>query len=139
MWAYSEANAVPESGPYDIPFADQKGYLTIRERLQMPGPLDAVAENALDVPHTAFVHSGLFRKDANRQPIEVVIRAIDGGVEAQYIGEQRPAGVAGRILAPQGGEVLARGLADVAEQERTGPASGSLGRGPRASVAEEAS
>ena len=106
VWAYSEANAVPESGPYDIPFADQKGYLTIRERLQMPGPLDAVAENALDVPHTAFVHSGLFRKDANRQPIEVVIRAIDGGVEAQYIGEQRPAGVAGRILAPQGGEVF---------------------------------
>jgi phenylpropionate dioxygenase-like ring-hydroxylating dioxygenase large terminal subunit len=106
VWAFSEADVVPESGPYDIPCADQKGYLTIRERLQMPGPLDAVAENALDVPHTAFVHSGLFRKDADRTPIEVVIRAIDGGVEAQYIGEQRPEGVAGRILAPKGGEVF---------------------------------
>lgn len=106
VWAYSEADAVPESEPYDIPCADQKGYLTIRECLQMPGPLDAVAENALDVPHTAFVHSGLFRKDANRTPIEVVIRALEGGVEAQYIGEQRPEGVAGWILAPQGGEVF---------------------------------
>lgn len=106
VWAYSEADVVPASEPYDIPCADQKGYLTIRECLQMPGPLDAVAENALDVPHTAFVHSGLFRKDSNRNPIEVVIRALDGGVEAQYIGEQRPEGVAGRILAPQGGEVF---------------------------------
>ncbi len=106
IWAYSEPDVVPESGPYEIPCADQKGYLTIRERLQMPGPLDAVAENALDVPHTAFVHSGLFRKDANRKPIEVIIRALDGGVEAQYLGEQRPEGVAGRILAPRGGEVF---------------------------------
>ena len=106
IWVYSEPDVVPESEPYEIPCADQRGYLTIRERLQMPGPLDAVAENALDVPHTAFVHSGLFRKDANRKPIEVIIRALDGGVEAQYVGEQRPEGVAGRILAPRGGEVF---------------------------------
>lgn len=106
IWAYSEADVSPDSEPYEIPCADQPGYLTIRERLEMPGPLDAVAENALDVPHTAFVHSGLFRKNEDRQPIEVVVRALDGGVEAQFIGEQRPEGLAGRILAPKGGEVF---------------------------------
>jgi len=106
VWVYSEADVEPESEPYQIPCADEPGYLTIRERLEMPGPLDAVAENALDVPHTAFVHSGLFRKDKDRKPIEVVIRTLDQGVEAQFIGEQRPEGVAGRILAPQGGEVF---------------------------------
>ena len=105
VWVYSEANVVPDCKPYEIPCADQRGYLTIRERLEMPGPLDAVAENALDVPHTAFVHAGLFRKNAQRKPIEVVVRALDGGVEAQFIGEQRPQGLAGRILAPGGGEV----------------------------------
>jgi hypothetical protein len=72
----------------------------------MPGPLEAVAENALDVPHTAFVHAGLFRKNADRKPIEVVVRALDGGVEAQFIGEERPKGLVGRLLAPQGGEVF---------------------------------
>lgn len=72
----------------------------------MPGPLDAVAENALDVPHTAFVHAGLFRKNKDRKPIDVLIRTLDDGVEAQFIGEQRPEGIAGRILAPQGGEVF---------------------------------
>jgi len=106
VWVYSEADVDPDSGPYEIPFADHPEYLTIRERLEMPGPLDAVAENALDVPHTAFVHAGLFRKNKDRQPIEVVIRALDGGAEAQFIGEQRPEGLAGRILAPQGGEVF---------------------------------
>jgi len=106
VWVYSEPDVDPGSEPYEIPYADQPGYLTIREHLTMPGPLDAVAENALDVPHTAFVHAGLFRKNKDRSPIEVVIRAIDGGVEAQFIGEERPKGLVGRILAPQGGEVF---------------------------------
>jgi len=106
LWVYSEANVTPGREPYVIPCADQPAYLTIRERLEMPGPLDAVAENALDVPHTAFVHAGLFRKNKDRKPIDVVIRSVDDGVEAQFIGEERPEGVAGRILAPQGGEVL---------------------------------
>ena len=106
VWVYSEADVDPKSEPYEIPCADQPGYLTIRQRLTMPGPLDAVAENALDVPHTAFVHSGLFRKNKDRKQIEVVVRALDGGAEAQFIGEQRPEGLAGRILAPQGGEVF---------------------------------
>ena len=105
VWVYSEADVIPESEPYRIPCADQPGYLTIRQRLEMPGPLDAVAENALDVPHTAFVHRGLFRKDRDRKLIEVVIREMDGGVEAQFIGEERPKGLVGRLLAPQGGEV----------------------------------
>jgi len=106
VWVYSEADVDPDSAPYEIPCADQAQYLTIRERLEMPGPLDAVAENALDVPHTAFVHAGLFRKNSDRQEIEVIIRTLDRGVEAQFIGEQRPEGLAGRILAPQGGEVF---------------------------------
>lgn len=106
LWAYSEPDVEPDHGPYQIPCADEPGYLTIREHLEMPGPLDAVAENALDVPHTAFVHSGLFRKNSDRMPIEVVIRALDRGVEAQFLGEKRPEGLVGRLLAPRGGEVF---------------------------------
>lgn len=105
IWVYSEPDVTPGSEPYLIPCADQPGYVTIREHIEMPGPLDAVAENALDVPHTAFVHSGLFRNNDERSPIEVIVRTIEGGVEAEYVGEQRPEGIVGRILAPQGGEV----------------------------------
>jgi len=105
VWVYSEPDVRPDVSPYVIPCADQAGYLTIREHIEMPGPLDAVAENALDVPHTAFVHSGLFRNNEDRTPIDVLVRSIDGGVEAEYVGEQRPEGIVGRILSPQGGEV----------------------------------
>lgn len=106
VWVYSEPNVEPDAEPYQIPCVDEPGYLVIREHLTMPGPLDAVAENALDVPHTAFVHAGLFRKNKDRRPIEVVIRALADGVEAQFLGERRPEGLVGRLLAPQGGEVF---------------------------------
>lgn len=106
VWAYSEPDVEPAEAPYRIPCADEPGYLTLREHIEMPGSLDAVAENALDVPHTAFVHSGLFRKDQDRRPIEVVVRDLEHGVEAEFIGEDRPEGLVGRILAPGGGEVF---------------------------------
>lgn len=106
LWVYSVPDVEPDSAPYEIPFADQEGYLTVRERIEMPGPLDAVAENALDVPHTAFVHAGLFRKNKDRHPIEVIIRASRDRVEAEFVGEQRPGGLVGRLLAPKGGVVF---------------------------------
>lgn len=106
LWAYSTPDVEPDSAPYEIPCADQKGYLTVRERIEMPGPLDAVAENALDVPHTAFVHAGLFRKDKDRRPIEVIVRTSRDRLEAEFIGEERPGGLVGRLLAPSGGEVF---------------------------------
>ena len=105
IWVYSEPDVEPDVEPYEIPCADHPDYLTIREHLVMPGPLDAVAENALDVPHTAFVHAGLFRKNDDRRAIEVAIRTLPNGVEAQFIGEQRPEGLVGKLLAPGGGEV----------------------------------
>ncbi len=106
LWVYSAPDVKPDSNPYEIPCADQEGYLTVRERIEMPGPLDAVAENALDVPHTAFVHAGLFRKNKDRRPIEVIVRTSRDRVEAEFVGEERPKGLVGRVLAPKGGEVF---------------------------------
>jgi hypothetical protein len=48
----------------------------------------------------------LFRKaTGKRNEIEVVIRRWHDRVEAEYIGEPRPSGLAGRLLAPGGGMV----------------------------------
>ena len=106
LWVYSQSEVEPPSEPYEIPCADQAGYLTVRERIEMPGSLEAVAENALDVPHTAFVHTGLFRGNRQRQLIEVAVRTLPDRVEAQFIGEERPGGLIGRLLAPTGGTVF---------------------------------
>ena len=71
----------------------------------MTAGLHAALENTLDVPHTAFLHGGLFRGGRPPVDIEVVVRHTADGVEAEYLGEPRPPGLAGRILAPEGGVV----------------------------------
>src|SRR5690606_10040529 len=65
----------------------------------------AVAENALDVPHTAFLHGGLFRRADVRNRITAEVRRWSDRAECEYIGEPRPTGLVARILSPSGGVV----------------------------------
>ncbi|MGH2689145.1 MAG: Rieske 2Fe-2S domain-containing protein, partial [Actinomycetota bacterium] len=107
VWVFVGSAAPPPGGvPFRFPCVDDPGYDTVRRSLSSAGTVHAVAENALDVPHTAFLHGGLFR-GAGREPveIEVVVRSASDRIEAEYIGEPRPPGVAGRLLAPGGGVV----------------------------------
>ena len=55
----------------------------------------AALENALDVPHTAFLHRGLFRGGSTRNEVMTAVRHSRRGVEAEYVGEPRPPGLAG--------------------------------------------
>ena len=104
VWVYSTPDATPIRGPYRFPVVDGR-YTTIRRDLTLPGPLRHALENALDVPHTAFLHGGLFRQATARNEIQVTIRRRPDGVEAEYVGEPRPSGVVGRLLSPGGGVV----------------------------------
>jgi phenylpropionate dioxygenase-like ring-hydroxylating dioxygenase large terminal subunit len=107
VWVFPGSSDPPAGGPaFRFPCIDDPGYDTVRRSLRSAGTVHAVAENALDVPHTAFLHGGLFR-GAGREPIEieVVVRSGADRIEAEYIGEPRPPGVAGRLLAPGGGVV----------------------------------
>jgi phenylpropionate dioxygenase-like ring-hydroxylating dioxygenase large terminal subunit len=105
VWVYSTPDTTPIREPYRFPVVDRR-YTTIRRDLTLPGPLRHALENALDVPHTAFLHGGLFRQASSRRnEIQVAIRRRADGVEAEYIGEPRPSGIVGRLLAPGGGVV----------------------------------
>jgi phenylpropionate dioxygenase-like ring-hydroxylating dioxygenase large terminal subunit len=99
------ANNADAGLPRRLPHADDPAYTTVRRHVRFHAGLHACLENALDVPHTAFLHGGLFRGGREPVDIEVVVRHTADGVEADYIGEPRPAGVVGRLLAPQGGVV----------------------------------
>lgn len=100
VWVYPTPNAEPERGPYSIPFLGEPGYTTVYQTVEAEGSLHAVAENALDVPHTAFLHRGLFRGAGEPNELMVEVRRYGDRVEAEYLGEPRPSGLAGRILAP---------------------------------------
>ena len=104
VWVYSTPDVEPVREPYRFPSVGA-GYATIRRDIRLPGPLRHALENALDVPHTSFLHGGLFRTAERRNDIEVIVRRREDGVEAEFVGEPRPSGVVGRLLAPGGGVV----------------------------------
>jgi phenylpropionate dioxygenase-like ring-hydroxylating dioxygenase large terminal subunit len=106
VWVFPGSAEPPVGGPpFRFPCIADPAYDTVRRSLVSAGTVHAVAENALDVPHTAFLHGGLFRGAGEPNEIEVVVRSSATLIEAEYIGEPRPPGLAGRLLAPGGGVV----------------------------------
>jgi phenylpropionate dioxygenase-like ring-hydroxylating dioxygenase large terminal subunit len=103
VWVYPELDQEPELAPFELPSAGP-GYARVVREVQADGSLHAVIENALDVPHTAFLHRGLFRGGKQSEILATVRRSADR-VEVQYDGEPRPSGIAGRVLSPSGGTV----------------------------------
>lgn len=106
VWAWTAPEEPPRGEPFRFVEADDPAFLTVRKALPVPGPVHSVIENALDVPHTAFLHGGLFREDkADRRRIRCHIRRFADRAECWYLGEQAPTGLAARILSPSGGEI----------------------------------
>jgi phenylpropionate dioxygenase-like ring-hydroxylating dioxygenase large terminal subunit len=105
VWVYATAGAEPATEPYLLPHLDDARYTHAHRTAEAQGTLHATIENALDVPHTSYLHRGLFRGGA-RNEITAVVRRWSDRCEAEYIGEPRPSGLAARILSPGGGEVV---------------------------------
>lgn len=105
VWVYAEPGEAPVGEPHRFAYADDPNYLVVRYDVRAKASVHAVAENALDVPHTGFLHAGLFRTDSNRNRIRCVVERHADRVECEYIGEPRPEGLVGRLLSPSGGVV----------------------------------
>lgn len=107
VWVYPRAvePAEIEREPFALPHVSADAYTTVVREVEVEGSVHAAAENALDVPHTAFLHRGLFRTGSAKNRIRAEVRRWHDRVEAEYIGEPRPPGVVARILSPSGGIV----------------------------------
>lgn len=103
VWVFSTPDEEPRTEPFRFPHLDDPRFTHARREFRVEAHMHAVLENTLDVPHTAFLHGGYFRTAKKTNEIEVVIRRRAGGVEAEYLNEPAPKGLAGRILAPGGG------------------------------------
>ena len=96
----------PPGEPYRFPLLGRHALHHGAARVRAStGSLHAALENTLDVPHTAFLHGGLFRTAEKKNEIDVVVRRHGRRVEAEYLGEPRPQGLVGWLLAPGGGVV----------------------------------
>lgn len=105
VWVVPSLDGSTKPEPPSIPHADDPAYTVVRHDGTIDGTVVAAVENALDVPHTSVLHRGLFRGRRERIPIEAIVRHGIGQVEAQYVGEPVPPGLAARLLAPDGGVV----------------------------------
>ena len=103
IWVYPELDQRPDTEPFALPEAGA-GYARVVREVETESSLHQTLENALDVPHTAFLHRGLFR-GGKPSEISATVRRSADRVEVQYDGEPRPSGIAGRVLSPGGGTV----------------------------------
>lgn len=105
VWVYTTSGGEPVRSPPRFPHAGEPGFTTVRRVYDVRATMLAALENVLDVPHTAFLHGGLFRTAKQEREIEVVVRRFGDRAEAEFLGEPRPKGLAARLLAPGGGVV----------------------------------
>jgi phenylpropionate dioxygenase-like ring-hydroxylating dioxygenase large terminal subunit len=103
VWVWGEPEE-PRGEPFRVPDFG-KGYTTVRRVVEAAASLTATLENALDVPHTAFLHRGLFRGAGKTNLITARVTRTPEGLQAEYVGEPRPEGLAAKILSPSGGTV----------------------------------
>ncbi len=108
VWVYtapSQEPQVPTTRPHTFEGLGKKGYSTVIQAVDSDATLYSTIENALDVPHTAFLHRGLFRSASRGITLRVKIERTADRAIAEYVGEPRPTGLMARILSPSGGIV----------------------------------
>jgi phenylpropionate dioxygenase-like ring-hydroxylating dioxygenase large terminal subunit len=104
VWVCPALGEEPDAPPFKVGLDALPGHALVVKQVEAPATLHATLENALDVPHTAFLHRGLFR-GGKQNEIRVRVRRTPSSVEAEYVGEPRPEGIVGRLLSPSGGVV----------------------------------
>lgn len=87
--------------PFAMPYYQQPGWETVRVINRFRSNVTNCAENFIDIPHTAFVHPGVFRT-ARQQRLEMAVTRRDGSIFIEYQQETTNLGWYTRFLNYQG-------------------------------------
>jgi phenylpropionate dioxygenase-like ring-hydroxylating dioxygenase large terminal subunit len=102
VWVYM---GTPERAglrePFRFPYVGVKGWRSYTMLTRFAGDVTDLVENFMDVPHTAFVHSGWFRKPSAKQAEAVVERTRDS-VLVEYFQPDDSIGFTKWLLNPDG-------------------------------------
>ena len=103
---YLRLNPKPaiDVSPFSMRRYGEKGWRTIRVINRFENTVTNCIENFIDIPHTVYVHPGIFRKE-RRQLIEVLITRSQGSVRAEYKNENTNLGWFSKFLNPTGGVI----------------------------------
>jgi phenylpropionate dioxygenase-like ring-hydroxylating dioxygenase large terminal subunit len=90
--------------PFAMPYYQEPGWETVRVINRFRNNVTNCAENFIDIPHTAFVHPGVFRT-SRQQPIQMNIERRNGSTFVDYHNETTNLGWYSRFLNSQGYEI----------------------------------
>lgn len=90
--------------PFAMPCHGKKGYSTLRLKHRFQNTVTNCVENFVDIPHTTFVHPGVFRYD-RRQRLTAHVERREGTVRAEYGRETGNFGIFSKFLNPRGREI----------------------------------
>lgn len=90
--------------PFTLPRPDSQCWRHIRLQNRFANTLANCVENYIDIPHSAYVHHGIFRKPKQQEIRANVVRK-NGHVEITYYGETINLGSFSWFLNPSGDEI----------------------------------
>ncbi|HHP7245195.1 MAG TPA: Rieske 2Fe-2S domain-containing protein, partial [Elainellaceae cyanobacterium] len=96
--------SMPLSMPFKMPNYSEPGWETVRVINRVSNTVTHCVENFIDIPHTAFVHPGVFRQ-ARQQMLEMTVERRKGYVWVEYHHETTNLGRFSRFLNQDGCEI----------------------------------
>ena len=90
--------------PWRMRHYGERGWRHVRLRNRFANTVTNCVENFIDVPHTAFVHTGIFRSPRGERIVATVTRA-EGAVHVNYRNERANLGTWRWFLNPGGAEI----------------------------------
>lgn len=93
-----------ETLPFVMPYYQAAGWATVRVINRFRNTVTNCAENFIDIPHTASVHPGIFRR-ARQQQLQMSVTRHNGTVTATYCNETTNLGWYRWFLNPHGQEI----------------------------------
>ncbi len=100
LWVWI-GEGVPTHPPFRFPHYGEEGWSTFFMHTRFEAPVEPCLENFLDVPHTIYVHPGLFRGAAPASTRARVTRTSDS-VVAEFLDEAPMKGIGPRLVFPRG-------------------------------------
>lgn len=97
-------DAPEDLAPFRMPHYRERGWSNLRLRNRFANNVSNCVENFIDIPHTAFVHHGIFRSSRGERLTATISRA-NGEVHVEYRNERANLGTFSWFLNRTGGEV----------------------------------
>lgn len=97
-------NRSEEFEPFAMPYYQEPGWETVRVINRFRNNVTNCAENFIDIPHTVFVHPGVFRT-SRQQPIKMSVERRNGSTFVEYHNETTNLGWYSRFLNWKGYEI----------------------------------